>query len=82
MSTKHRVATFNILVVLALAATLATIAVESASAQNSTNEQQSSNIGSNQPINFACSHCGRIIDEKVHVDCRNAEFFLSTTTAT
>jgi plastocyanin len=47
MSTKHRVATFNILVVLALAATLATIAVESASAQNSTNEQQSSNIGSN-----------------------------------
>jgi plastocyanin len=48
MSTKHRVATFNILVVLALAATLATIiAVESASAQNSTNEQRSSNIGSN-----------------------------------
>jgi plastocyanin len=46
MSTKNRVATFNILVVLALAATLATIAVESASAQNSTNEQ-SSNIGSN-----------------------------------
>jgi plastocyanin len=47
MCTKHRVATFKILVVLALAATLATIAVESASAQNSTNEQQSSNIGTN-----------------------------------
>ena len=46
MSTKRPVATFNILVVLPLAATLATIAVESASAQNSTNEQ-SSNIGSN-----------------------------------
>jgi predicted amidophosphoribosyltransferase len=33
----------------------------------------------NQPINFACSHCGRIVDEKVHIDCRDAEFFLSTT---
>ena len=33
----------------------------------------------NQPINFTCGHCGYIADEKVHVDCRNAEFFLSTT---
>jgi predicted amidophosphoribosyltransferase len=35
----------------------------------------------NQPINFACGHCGHIADEKVHVDCRNAEFFLSSTTS-
>jgi len=49
MSTKYRVATFSILVgLLALAAKLATIiAVESVSAQNSTNQQQSSNTGSN-----------------------------------
>jgi predicted amidophosphoribosyltransferase len=31
-----------------------------------------------QPINFVCGRCGRITDEKVHVDCVNAEFFLST----
>ncbi|MFL6316578.1 MAG: hypothetical protein ACJ73C_07565 [Nitrososphaeraceae archaeon] len=34
----------------------------------------------NQPINFVCGHCGYITDDQVHVDCRNAEFFLSTTT--
>jgi plastocyanin len=46
MSIKHRVATFRILVgFLALAATLATIAVKSVLAQNSTNEQQASSIG-------------------------------------
>ena len=32
----------------------------------------------NQPTIYACGHCGHIADEKVHVDCRNAEFFLST----
>jgi predicted amidophosphoribosyltransferase len=32
----------------------------------------------NQPINFVCSRCGYITDEKVHVDCRNAEFFVSS----
>ena len=32
-----------------------------------------------QPINFACSRCGYITDDKVHVDCINAEFLLSTT---
>ena len=31
-----------------------------------------------QPISFACGHCGCIADEKIHVDCINAEFFLST----
>ena len=30
----------------------------------------------NQPLNFVCNRCGYIADEKVHVDCRNAEFFL------
>ncbi len=46
MCIKHRVATFNILVgLLALAATLATIAVELVSAQNSTDQQQASSIG-------------------------------------
>jgi predicted amidophosphoribosyltransferase len=29
-----------------------------------------------QPINFECSHCGHIADEKIHVDCRNAEFLV------
>jgi plastocyanin len=50
MSTKHRVATFSILVgLLALAATLTTIiiAVKSVSAQNSTNQQQASSVGNN-----------------------------------
>ena len=27
-----------------------------------------------QPINFACGRCGYITDEKVHLDCINAEF--------
>ena len=46
MCIKHRVATFNILVgLIALAATLATIAVELVSAQNSTDQQQASSIG-------------------------------------
>jgi predicted amidophosphoribosyltransferase len=31
-----------------------------------------------QPINFECSHCGYITDEKIHVDCKNTEFLLST----
>jgi hypothetical protein len=31
-----------------------------------------------QPINFVYGRCGRVTDEKVHVDCINAEFFLST----
>jgi predicted amidophosphoribosyltransferase len=30
----------------------------------------------NQPINFVCDKCGYITHERVHVDCRNAEFFL------
>ena len=49
MSSKHRVATFNILVgLLALAVTLATtIAVKSVLAQNSTNQQQASSVGNN-----------------------------------
>jgi hypothetical protein len=34
----------------------------------------------NQPINFVCGHFGYITDEKVHVDCRNAEFFLKNVT--
>src|ERR671933_2139941 len=43
MPIKHRAATFDILVgLLALAATLATIAVESVSAENSTDQQQAS----------------------------------------
>ncbi len=32
----------------------------------------------NQPIICACGHYGYVAGEKVHVDCRNAEFFLST----
>ena len=30
-----------------------------------------------QALNLGCNHCGYIADEKVHVDCKNAEFFLS-----
>jgi len=30
-----------------------------------------------QLINFECSNCGYITDEKVHVDCKNTEFLLS-----
>jgi plastocyanin len=56
MSTKHGVATFNILVgLLALAVTLATIAVESVSAQNSTNQQQSSSIDNSGSSNSTSS---------------------------
>ena len=57
MSTKYRVATFSILVgLLALAAKLATIiAVESVSAQNSINQQQSSSIGNNGSGNSSSS---------------------------
>ena len=32
-----------------------------------------------QPINFVCGRCEYITDKKVHVDCINAEFLLSTT---
>jgi predicted amidophosphoribosyltransferase len=28
----------------------------------------------NQALKFGCENCGHITDEKVHVDCRNAEF--------
>jgi plastocyanin len=66
MSTKHRVATFNILVVLALAVTLATIAVESASAQNSTNEQ-SSNIGSNDTSSTSGNSSSTAAGSKVSI---------------
>ena len=46
MSINYRVATFNILVgLIALAATLATVAVELVSAQNSTDQQQASSVG-------------------------------------
>ena len=31
-----------------------------------------------QPISFECGNCGYITDDKVHVDCINAEFLLST----
>ena len=31
----------------------------------------------NQPIKFECGNCGYVTDEKVHVDCINAEFLLS-----
>jgi len=30
-----------------------------------------------QAINFECSYCGYITDDKVHVDCKNTEFLLS-----
>ena len=30
-----------------------------------------------QAINFVCDNCGHITDERVHVDCINAEFLLS-----
>lgn len=66
MSTKHPVATFNTLVVLALAATLTTIAVESASAQNSTNEQ-SSNIGSNGTSTASGSSSSTVAGTKVSI---------------
>ena len=31
-----------------------------------------------QPISFECGNCGYITDDKVHVDCINAEFLVST----
>ena len=31
-----------------------------------------------QPVNFTCGRCGYITDDKVHVDCINVEFLLST----
>ena len=31
-----------------------------------------------QPISFECGNCGYVTDDKVHVDCINAEFLLST----
>ena len=31
----------------------------------------------NQPLKFGCQSCGNIADEKVHVDCRNAEFLIT-----
>ena len=56
MPIKHRAATFNILVgLLALAATLATIAVESVSAENSTDQQQAS-IGNSGSSNSTSSN--------------------------
>jgi uncharacterized Zn finger protein len=30
----------------------------------------------NQALYLTCNNCGYISDEKVHIDCRNAEFFL------
>ena len=33
----------------------------------------------NQPLKFGCQSCGNIADEKVHVDCRNAEFLVTNT---
>ena len=66
MSTKHPVATFNILEVLPLVATLATIAVESASAQNSTSEQ-SSNIGSNGTSTASGSSSSTVAGTKVSI---------------
>jgi transcription elongation factor Elf1 len=30
----------------------------------------------NQPLKFGCLSCGHIEDEKVHLDCRNAEYLL------
>ena len=32
-----------------------------------------------QPINLECKNCGYITDDKVHVDCKNTEFLLSST---
>ena len=32
-----------------------------------------------QPLKFGCQSCGNIADEKVHVDCRNAEFLVTNT---
>ena len=57
MSSKHRVATFSILVGLpALAVILATtIAIKSVSAQNSTNQQQASSIGNSGGNNNSTS---------------------------
>src|SRR5919202_5187903 len=56
MPIKHRAATFDILVgLLALAATLATIAVESVSAENSTDQQQAS-IGNSGSSNSTSSN--------------------------
>lgn len=34
----------------------------------------------NQPLKFGCQSCGNIADEKVHVDCRNAELPYQYTT--
>ena len=33
----------------------------------------------NQPLKFGCQSCGNIADEKVHLDCRNAEFLVTNT---
>jgi amicyanin len=63
MSTKHGVATFNILVWLALAVTLATIAVESVSAQNSTDQQQSSATGNSGSISAGSGTKVSIVEE-------------------
>jgi predicted amidophosphoribosyltransferase len=30
----------------------------------------------NQALYLTCNNCGYISDEKVHVDCRDAEFYL------
>jgi len=30
-----------------------------------------------QPLKFGCQSCRNIADEKVHVDCRNAEFLVT-----
>jgi len=31
----------------------------------------------NQPVRLTCGICGYISDEKVHVDCMNAEFLVT-----
>ena len=31
------------------------------------------------PLKFGCQSCGNIADEKVHLDCRNAEFLVTNT---
>ena len=32
-----------------------------------------------QPLKFGCQSCGSLTDEKVHADCRNAEFLIANT---
>ena len=32
----------------------------------------------NQILKFTCKRCGYISDEKIHVDCRNAEFLVTS----